>query len=181
MGNLELIDLYRNDWKKKLHGNQKWMKTNNCGTIGGVDKRQFDCVMFVPQSRDSRLFNMNSEVETSQLGENDNWRIKVLEQSGTPLSLLFTTRFPNNLGCPRGLDCKICKSNDGVKCSKKSVVHRSWCKECENDSERKGKFYYVGETSRPYCARVREHEKIKLNTKWIHIRLFIGWNNMAWT
>ena len=68
----ELIDPYRNDWKKKLHGNQRRMKTNKCGTAEGIDKRQFDCVMFVPQSRDSRLFNMISEVERGQLGENSN-------------------------------------------------------------------------------------------------------------
>ena len=76
------------------------------------------------------------------------WRVKILEQSGSPLILCFGKTFAMEQGCPRGRDCTMCK-NDCVGCTARGVVYTATCTACKEDSVERG--IYVGET------RVYEH------------------------
>ena len=57
-------------------------------------------VIFVPQSNGSKLVRKIEEAE-SELGGSMTWNIKVIEQSGTPLALMFTPKFQMEFGCHR--------------------------------------------------------------------------------
>ena len=95
--------------------------------------------------------------------------MKVLEQSGVPLSLSFPTRFPLDVGCSKGTKCQIC-DNKGVKCAPSGVIYRARCKLCKErtlHAQMEGKIdnketvktadTHIGESSRPLRERVAEH------------------------
>ena len=117
---------------------------------------------FVPQSKDSHLFQMIKE--RNELTQNKySWAVKVIEQSGSPLLLQFFYKFPNREGCPRGEKCTFC-DQDGVKCSKRSVVYSATCEACHDENEIKkinrGDLVgaqYNGKTSRPVREHIIEH------------------------
>ena len=74
-----------------------------------------------------------------------------------PLLLSFHNRFPILEGCCRGVSCTLC-GNTGVKCAPKGIVYSATCTKCEAEVSIKGNNHvYVGETSRPWRERVREH------------------------
>ena len=156
---LELYDPYRNDWKRKLNKTTRERGSSDC--IQEKINKPVTNVMFVPHSYKSWLVEKIREAERTTLSSSK-WRIKVLEQSGIPLTLAFVPKFPITIGCPRGLTCGICKDNNGIRCSKKSVVYRSWCKKCELIGK---SVNYVGETSRPFRERVIEHYNKRNNWK----------------
>ena len=123
---------------------------------GSVRDKPVTAVMFVPSSKNSRLVKGVQEAET-KIAESVSWRVKVLEQPGTPLLLSFTKKFPIDNGCCRGTECVIC-SNDGIKCSPKGVVYSATCNECKlNPTLGYMDHTYIGETSRPWRERIREH------------------------
>ena len=146
------FDKYRKDWKKKVTKRRK--------SVGDVNNKTPDAVMFVPQSQNSILLEkiVNSE---ATLLKNSKWTIKVLEQSGTPLALLFTPKFPLNDGCPRGNRCKQCKDGNGIACAARSVIYKSTCVDCRKNGIKQ---HYIGETSRPYRERILEH--VQKRKKW---------------
>ena len=101
--------------------------------------------MFVPQSSNSQLFKLIREKEERCFGDL-NWRVKVLEQPGTPLLTKFTARFPIREGCARGSLCQMC-TGDSVKCTPKGVIYEGSCLTCKmngNGTTHK----YIGESSR---------------------------------
>ena len=106
------------------------------------------------------------------------WGIKILEQPGKPLLTRFVRKFPIVQGCPRADECQICE-NDGIRCSPKSVVYRGTCKQCKVDSFSTDGCggsnilpVYIGETSRPWRERIKEHmsnaENLKSNSVIVH-------------
>ena len=70
--------------------------------------------IFVPQSNGSKLVRKVEEAE-SELRESMTWNIKVIEQSGTPLALMFTPKFQMELGCPLASACVLC-NNTAIQC-----------------------------------------------------------------
>ena len=108
----EFLDPYKKEWRRRI------IKKNNTGGARVKDGRETDCVMFVPPSSDSMLYNQIVVSEREILRES-NWKIKVVEQSGIPLAMSFVPKFKNVNGCPRGQACRLCKENDGLECSKK--------------------------------------------------------------
>ena len=85
----------------------------------------------------------------------------------------FLTKAPMEDGCPIGTECVICDSK-GTHCGSKSVVYIAKCDLCEEELtkirdardiiepellEYFSQGTYVGETSRTWRCRIREHEK----------------------
>ena len=162
-------------------------------------RQQVATVFFVPQSSKSLLFKLIKERENS-IKFKFNWGVKILEAAGTPLLNKFICKSPIDQGCPRGDECRLC-GNKGIKCSVKSVIYKATCKKCkitgmgsagvqgdvhhsennslkteDNDSNKAGagedcSSIYVGETSRPWRERIREHiegmNKIKPNSVFV--------------
>ena len=58
------------------------------------------------------------------------WRIKLIEQSGIPLNLIFIPKFPLFDGCPREEACCLCE-NTGIKCNRKGVIYKATCEWCK--------------------------------------------------
>ena len=104
-----------------------------------------------------------------------------MENAGKPLSLLFHNISPMELGCPLntgasrdhntsdspGLQCRIC-NNDTVNCSPSNKVFEAKCDDCtgmvggkisvlEGDVNVSKVFKYIGESSRPFRMRAKEH------------------------
>ena len=95
-----------------------------------------------------------------RIRKNSEWGVKILEQPGSPLLTKFVKKFPVDQGCPRSGECTLC-DDDGIKCAPKSVIYKGVCKQCKNNKSLTVPVY-VGETSRPWRERIREHVE---NTK----------------
>ena len=134
-------DIYRNDWKKlikrrknrdTLYKRRKKNVDDQFKVGNGVyKKKDVICTMFVPASKDSMLFDKIVAAEL-KLGNMMDWDVKILEQSGIPLSTIFIPEFPLSCGCPKGHDC-IC-ANTAVKCGKKGIIYRASCLWCKRPS-----------------------------------------------
>ena len=119
-------------------------KSHNVNTVSksanhaiAVNKKpEVTTIMFVPSSPDSKLLKKIEDVENNYCS-NIPWGVKLMEQSGTPLLLSFTARFPIRSGCPKGTSCKICL-NDGVKCAPKGVIYAAICDRCTNKQGNSG-------------------------------------------
>ena len=121
-------------------------------------------VMFVPSSKGSRLLKGVKAVE-EKISESSNWKVKIIEQPGTPLLLCLSHKFPMEEGCCRGEMCPLCE-NDGLKCAPKGIVYSAICVKCNsNDQCDRRDFTYVGETSRPWRDRIKEHTENADNWK----------------
>ena len=96
------------------------------------DEKEVVAAMFVPPSLDSKLMKSIEEEERKMSSEMD-WGIKLVEQSGLPLGLMFVPKFPLQAGCPKGNKCIIC-SNTGVKCGKKGVIYKASCAWCKREN-----------------------------------------------
>ena len=131
---IETYDKHRNGWKKELRstqfirdrrgGGKKKMNVNILG-----ERKEVLAAMFVPPSVNSKLMKYIEEAEEKLKDEMD-WSIKLIEQSGTPLGMMFVPKFPMITGCPRGVNCSIC-GNTGIKCKEKGVIYKAscvWCK-----------------------------------------------------
>ena len=95
-----------------------------------------------------------------KLQKDSGWKIKVMEQAGTPLLTRFASKFPIIQGCPRKKICNMC-DQDGVKCSAKGMVYKAFCVPCKakrnldsDGSKGSNKYVYIGETSRQFGERV---------------------------
>ena len=89
--------------------------------------------MFIPPSKDSLLLKFIEE-EEEKLSEVMDWKIKLMEQSGIPLSLTFIPKFPLIEGCPRGNECILC-NNTNIKCRTKGVIYKATCLWCKDGIE----------------------------------------------
>ena len=79
---LNLYDPFRKEWKNMLSSR----KQITSGPLGR--NRETVAVMFVPPSNGSQLINKVEAVE-NELRKSLSWNVKVMEQSGTPLALIF--------------------------------------------------------------------------------------------
>ena len=81
------------------------------------ERKEVLAAMFVPPSVNSKLMKYIEEAEEKLKDEMD-WSIKLIEQSGTSLGMMFVPKFPMITGCPRGVSFSIC-GNTGIKCKEK--------------------------------------------------------------
>ena len=93
------------------------------------DNKEIAATMFIPPSGGSLLFKHIEEEENKMVGEMS-WKIKLIEQSGVPLNLIFIPKFPLSDGCPRGEECSLCE-NTGIKCNTKGVIYKATCEWCK--------------------------------------------------
>ena len=190
---IDLGDEFRQHWKRKIKFKETrcdkkkrssksafWKSDGKDKVVRDkLKKIKIESVIFVPSTKDGILANLISE-EEKRLSLDTGWRTKILERSGTPLSMLFRPTFPSENGCVLGEDCKIC-DNDGRGCNKRNLTYKIWCTDCEQTSknldlsrenvteendleasiikdEELGTIpTYIGETSRPIRARAKEH------------------------
>ena len=115
----------------------------------------------VPSSKGGRLLSMLATAEP-RFAKFCGYQVKLVESSGTPLSLLFNKRFSSRT-CHR-LDCAVCRSHQGKGpslCKMKGVVYSSVCLKCEErhkrDLTKSHRGRYIGETGRTLFERAREH------------------------
>ena len=117
---------------KKLKSTMKREQLLKIFPGGDVVKKNISTTMFVPPGRDSVLVREILKCEAEQNG-NLTARVKILEQSGAPLSLPSPTRFPLELGCSKRTKCQVC-DNRGVKCLPSGVIYRARCKLCKESN-----------------------------------------------
>ena len=110
--------------------NENCLQGNNTKTREQLRQQtKTTMTIFVPQSVNSRLFKLVRDEEDRSVGE-FGWRVKVLEQPGTPFLTKFIAKFPIREGCARGLLCKMCEGG-GLKCTQKGVVYEGTCVTCK--------------------------------------------------
>ena len=154
---LNLGDKYHKLWKKKLYN---YGPGKNRRLVHETDTRDTVCTMFVPPSIDSKLTEKIISVE-EKLKDKFEWKVKVLEQSGTPLAMSFLPRFELLHGCPRGGTCLVSECK-GLKCAPRRVVYSAVCKDCKKSGNAEMSTY-IGETCRPLRERVLEHRRSLTN------------------
>ena len=93
----------------------------------------------MPPSRGSKILNLVKEVKKLRCGDLS-WRVKIVEQSGTPLILNFGNTFPMEKGCTRGDDCVLCKNNC-IGCTTRGVVYNETCTDCGEDVLERGSMW----------------------------------------
>ena len=95
--------------------------------------------------------------------------MKLVEKSGFPLANMFKSKFPLEAEYSLGSKCTVF-DNDSIKCAPKGVVYVGECLYCTNleedilkdadNEDVKTNFpssKYVGESSRQFRMRVKEH------------------------
>ena len=95
---LKLGDKFKNDWKGRLTKGKRG--GGACYQERGpmnVGKKKIVTTMFVPASRDSHLVRMIMQCEQEK-NMHLTSGVKIMEQSGLPLALLFPAKFPIDLG-----------------------------------------------------------------------------------
>ena len=148
-----LKDPFRNSWKNRIKRRPKTLqKLNQYGRCTGKISKQTTCelnknyitnpvsdfrpktttTLFVPASINSLLLKRVQEAN-EECKRDISWGVKILERSGTPLINHFMKTFPINNGCPRGKKCRVC-DDDALKCSRRGVVYRASCVECEKQA-----------------------------------------------
>ena len=103
---------------RKLHSKPKHGMGAN-GTPSGMTT-----ALFVPSSEGGLLTRLVGEVE-NELRPQTGWAMKIIENSGIPLSQLLKPMLKMERGCALGQSCKLCH-NTGIGCNTRNVV----CKEC---------------------------------------------------
>ena len=159
-------DKYKNEWKAKLNSTggkkKRWRKDQHklyCERK--KSSKDVICAMFVPPSVDSLLLR-NIEAAEADLESKMDWNIKIIEQSGMPLSLCLIPKFPLINGCPKGVSCEVC-GNTAIKCSKRSVIYKASCVWCERPDSKHGDMNIVNNcTNEPLL--LQEHERIPMTT-----------------
>ena len=127
-------------------------------------------VMFLDNTANAELIRRMQKVE-EDIGEKTNWRVRMTEAAGTPLSILLTSNNPwGEEDCQRD-DCIPCSQGDErrMNCRRRNIMYESRCQECNKDEDAKskkmgeirclraGKGIYVGESSRSLYERSKEH------------------------
>ena len=163
----KLKEPYRQGWRKRIRYKHSGQPVSHRNKERNSQEVKTSTTFFVPPSRDSLLYKLVVEKE-EKLRKNSCWGVMILEASGTPILNKLTTKFPIIEGCPRGTLCTLC-DNDGLKCGTKGVIYKATCLTCLERKEKEGREKeddpntqcppptYVGETSRPWRERIREH------------------------
>ena len=141
-------------------------------------------VMFIPYTPSGGLLGRIREAE-DRLHQLTDYRLKLVERSGSKLEDLLTSNNPwRGQDCGR-LQCLLCSTkqktgtNINQSCTKRSLCYEIWCGECQEEEERKidedaderdlsdkerrslkekiMRYGYVGETCRSAFERGLEH------------------------
>ena len=109
-----------NSWRHKVPANFK-LETKK---VARRSRHQPTTVLKVPSTKNGVLINSLIKNEFN-LSQYSGYAVKYVEQSGTPLNLLFRMD-PKSKSCER-IDCMVCKFSDkkgGNKCRTKNIVQR---------------------------------------------------------
>jgi len=155
---LDLGDEFRQGWKKRVKTKENWNNDRKAKfkRKNGKNKDLLETTtaLFIPPTGGGKLSTMIADAELN-LSKETGWKVKVLENSGTPLVQFLKPSFEMYEGCVLGVECILCR-NSGVGCTSKNVIYEARCVKCKN-SDGMVEHVYIGETSRPVLARVVEH------------------------
>ena len=126
-------------------------------------------VCFIDNTANGILVRRMQGVE-EEVSSKVDYRVRMTEAAGTPLSLLLTNNNPwGTKDCQRE-DCQTCAQGDEkqIDCKKRNVLYESYCTLCnpvevkrgkkdEITFLKEGKGVYVGESSRSLYERTGEH------------------------
>ena len=164
-----LGDPYRQHWKANVKRKGDNI-TNNRARMGGLSSggAKITTTMFVPSTRGGQLLAMLEELE-EHLSTESQWGVKLVEKAGSPLRSFFIPTFPLLDGCIMKELCRVC-NNTGIMCRPKGIVYTAECTKCKFDINggnaneqlfdsptNVGDHVYVGESSRTFRLRVKEH------------------------
>ena len=126
-------------------------------------------VCFIDNTANGRLVKRMQGVE-EEVGSKVNYRVRMTEAAGTPLSLLLTNNNPWGVKDCQREDCQTCAQGDEnqIDCKKRNVLYESYCTVCnpvevkrgktdEITFLKEGKGVYVGESLRSLYERTGEH------------------------
>ena len=157
----DLDEPYRQGWKKFIN-KKSWQRKRSDKIRKNQwtqkDDRKITTSMFVPPSSSGILLSMLEQVEQDLAGDST-WTVKLVEKSGKPLRNMFLPKFPIKEGCLLLNECGACENN-GLTCRQKGVVYSAVCEDCRLQDVTKEDvcdYTYVGETSRTFRTRVKEH------------------------
>ena len=134
-------------------------------------------VCFIDNTAEGRLVKRMQRVE-EEVSDKVNYRVRMTEAAGTPLSLLLTSNNPWGASDCRREDCTTCAQGDEkvIDCKRRNVLYESYCTLCNPEDIKRGrkdeitflkegKGIYVGESSRSMYERTREHVADRISRK----------------
>ena len=153
---------------EEIHKKKGSECTEQCSYSSKNFQKDYYDLFFLPATVESKLVNEILKQE-EVVGGQMSGAVKILERSDKPLSTLMLKKFPIVIGCPLGDQFTFCEG-DAIKCTPKGVVYTATCVECEENLRKfendvlefrpltREEFTYVGETSRTFKTRVKEHK-----------------------
>ena len=138
--------LYRpREWKRDIRDNDKKKKVSNWFKTGGFEHKLL--IPSTPNGELKQLIEKNTELLNSKL------KIKLIEESGTPLLNVLQKNVAKNdkMPCEDIENCLQCSNDDIGKCRISYITYKLECLEPECH------FIYYGETNRNGYSRGREH------------------------
>ena len=134
-------------------------------------------VCFIDNTANGILVRRMQGVE-DEVGSKVDYRVRMTEAAGTPMSLLLTNNNPwGTKDCQRE-DCQTCAQGDEkqIDCKKRNVLYESFCTLCNPGELKRGKKdeiaflkegrgIYVGESSRSMYERTGEHVADRVSRK----------------
>ena len=124
-------------------------------------------VLFVEQTPGGTLAKNLQNAET-ELGLKTGYRVRIVENAGSALKMIFSSTNPwGNRDCQRP-DCVICRQGDEEiqDCRRRNILYENRCTLCQvgkagDTFQKDGLGIYVGESARSLYERSKEHEKDK--------------------
>ena len=134
-------------------------------------------VCFIDNIKNGILVKRMQEGEV-EIGGRTDFRVRMAEAAGTPLSLILTNNNPwGNMDCERQ-DCVPCGQPDEkrIDCKKRNIMYESYCTVCNPEEAKRGKMdeitflkagrgIYVGESARSLYERTKEHMADRVGLK----------------
>ena len=137
---MDLGDEYRQSWKFRIK-NKTTRNDTQSKSIGNIIRnidtrlrfknnnkngsfrfeKETTTALFVPASSDGKLSENIMKVE-EELSDSLDWRMKVVEASGSPIVQTLKPKFDMVEGCVLGADCVLC-GNTGNGCGTKNIVY----------------------------------------------------------
>ena len=156
----KLEKLRKKMWRRGKHS--RWLEDEDGQNQPGPPST----IMFVPWTKQGKLCGELKKHE-DRISKITGFRIKFIEEGGTPIWRQFSTKLGGGEACGRG-GCYICKQDDDsrLNCFTRSTVYESSCLLYHpgGNKDKKGSKMveqggglYIGETSRSLYERVGEH------------------------
>ena len=155
---------------EKLVGKSNWFKQRN--TENQIDAKskvkfknttrpykkskippKYESIMFCPFTPFSKLKRELQTIEDKINGPRAVCRVKVIERAGPTIGTLLTNKTPWSKDPCGRTDCHPCRTKPGG-CKTPNITYRL---ECENCKESGVKSHYIGESSRTFFDRAKEH------------------------